>query len=154
MFNECMLEGDFKLSSGKVSDTFYDFDLLSPRETANYINQLLSQLEGVVDWDSLDFIVSPAIGGIVPGFLIAFAKDLPLVILDKEGNLRGPEFKTGKYLLVDDVISTFKAAEEVKAALPNMQCLGIVAYIFRGSYENLNKQEIPVYYLSRKEQES
>jgi orotate phosphoribosyltransferase len=154
MFEECRVEGAFVLSSGNTSDVFYDFDLLTPREAAEYVEQLLRQMEPVFDWDEVDFIAAPAVGGIVPAFLAAFAKDKPLVIIDKEGNLRGPEFSTGNFLIVDDVITSFKAANLVVEALPESNCLGVAAYIFRGSYEALNKQEFNSYYLSRKEQET
>lgn len=154
MFEECRVEGDFKLSSGNTSDVFYDFDLLTPREAAEYVEQLLRQMEPVFDWDEVDFIAAPAVGGIVPAFLASFAKDKPLVIVDKEGNPRGPEFGTGNYLVVDDVITSFKAANRVVEALPESNCLGVAAYIFRGSYEDLNKQSFKSYYLARKEQET
>lgn len=153
MFEECRLEGDFTLSSGRKSGVFYDFDLLRPREAAEYIEQILRQLEGVVSWDEVDFIASPAIGGIVPAFLVAFAKDKPLVVVDKDNVPRGPEFQAGKYLVVDDVITSFQAANRVRDALPNSECLGVVAYIFRGSWDDLNKQDYPAFYLARKEQE-
>lgn len=153
MFEECRLEGDFKLSSGRKSNVFYDFDLLRPREAAEYVDQLLRQMEPVFGWDEVDFIAAPALGGIVPAFLAAFAKDKPLVIVDKEGRPRGPEFSTGNYLIVDDVITSFKAANFVIKSLPESNCLGVAAYIFRGSHEDLNKQDFNSYYLARKEQE-
>jgi orotate phosphoribosyltransferase len=154
MFEECRIEGDFTLSSGRSSDVFYDFDLLTPREAAEYVEQLLRQMDPVFDWNEVDFIAAPAVGGIVPAFLVSFAKDKPLVIIDKEGSPRGPEFSTGKYLIVDDVITSFSAANRVVEALPESNCLGVAAYIFRGSYEDLNKQSFNSYYLARKEQET
>jgi orotate phosphoribosyltransferase len=153
MFEECMIEGDFTLSSGRKSGVFYDFDLLTMRETADYVEQLLRQMEHVFNWTEVNFIATPALGGIVPSALMSFAKDKPMVILDKEGKLRGPEFSVGNYLVVDDVITSFKAANRVVAALPNATCLGVAAYIFRGGWDDLEKQDYPAYYLARKEQE-
>lgn len=154
MFEECRVEGNFTLSSGNTSDVFYDFDLLSPREAAEYVEQLLRQMEPVFDWDIVDFIATPAVGGIVPAFLAAFAKDKPLVIIDKGDNVRGPEFSTGNYLIVDDVITSFGAVNRVITTLGrNFNCIGVAAYIFRGSPEVLNKQDFTSYYLARKEQE-
>lgn len=152
MFEECKLEGDFTLSSGRQSGVFYDFDLLTPQETAEYVEQLIRQVPEEI-FEEIDFIASPALGGIVPGFLVAFAKRKPFVYIDKEGKLRGPEFKVGKYLIVDDVITSFKAANSVRAALPGLAAVGVAAYIFRGSREDLDKQDYPAYYLARKEQE-
>ena len=153
MFEECRIQGDFHLSSERTSNVFYDFDLLSPREAAEYIDQLLRQMEPVFDWNEVDFVVGPAVGGIVPAYLVAFAKNKPLVIIDKGGNTRGPEFRTGNYLIVDDVISSFRAANNVIEILANCTCIGVATYIFRGSYEDLKKQKFNSYYLARKEQE-
>ena len=85
---------------------------------------------------------------------MAFAKQKPLVLVDKEGKVRGPEFKTGKYLIVDDVITSFGAANAAVATLGegNVVC-GVCAYIFRGAPSDLEKQNYPVFYLARKEQE-
>lgn len=150
LFSECRLEGDFTLSSGRNSTVFYDFDLLRPREAADYVQRLLSQLEGVVDWDRVDFVAAPALGGIVPGFLVGFALDKPLVIIDKGNKPRGPEFRSGRYLIVDDVTTSYLAAKRVIAALPLCECKGILCYIFRG---DVTKQILPTFYLSRKEVE-
>ena len=76
------------------------------------------------------------------------------MIIDKKGKIRGPEFKTGKYLIVDDVITSFGAANAVVSALGEgcIAC-GVGAYIFRGSWADLEVQDYPAFYLSRKEQE-
>jgi orotate phosphoribosyltransferase len=156
MFEECRLEGEVTLSSGRKSDVFYDFDLLHPRETANYAERLVREIPEHL-WNEIDFIASPALGGIVPGFLVAFAKQKPFVIIDKEGKSRGPQFDTGRYLIVDDVITSFKAANLVRDSLsrsaPGLEAVGVAAYIFRGSRDDLGKQKYPAFYLARKEQE-
>ena len=105
LFDECRLEGGFTLSSGRKSPYFYDFDLLKPEETATYTKQLLDNLPVTLVRD-IDFVAAPAIGGVIPGFLVAFALGKPFVHIDKEGKPRGPEFKSSKYLIVDDVITT------------------------------------------------
>lgn len=153
MFEECRVEGDFVLSSERQSKIFYDFDLLKPAEAAVYIEQLLQQVPNDI-MRRVNFIASPAIGGIIPGFLAAFASKRPLVIVDKSGKVRGPEFQSGNYLIVDDVITSFGAARSVIKALPGNTCLGIAAYIFRGSYADISaNKNLPAFYLSRKEQE-
>ena len=156
MFEECRLEGEFILSSGRESEVFYDFDLLQPREAASYVEQLIRKVPEDL-WKEIDFVASPALGGIVPGFLTAFAKQKPFVIIDKKGKIRGPEFKTGKYLIVDDVITSFKAANFVRDSLSRisekLEAVGACAYIFRGSGADLHKQDCPAFYLARKEQE-
>lgn len=153
MFEECRLEGEFTLSSGRKSSVFYDLDLLQPRETANYVEKLIHEVPEEI-WEEINFVASPALGGIIPGFLIAFARQKPFVFMDKEGKLRGPEFKTGKYLIVDDVITSFQAANKI-VAVCGSECVvvGIAAFIFRGNWQDLEKQDYPAFYLARKEQE-
>ena len=154
LFEECRLTGDFTLSSGRQSQVFYDFDLLRPRETIRYADQLFRTVPREVVRET-NFIACPALGGIVPGFIVAGAADRPLIIVDKEGNCRGPKVQGGSYLIIDDVLTSFKAANFVRAAFPSpkFKCLGVAAYIFRGSNGDLKKQDIQVYYLARKEQE-
>lgn len=155
MFEECRLEREepFTLSSGRKSKVFYDFDLLKPRETAEYVKRLIDEIPSDVK-KKIDFVAAPVVGGIVPGFLVAFALDKPLVIVDKESNTRGPQFKAGRFLVVDDVITSFQAVNHVVSALPKeCKCLGALAYIFRGTSKDLKSQKFPAFYLSRKEEE-
>lgn len=152
MFDECRLEGDFKLSSGRQSPYFYDFDLLSPEEVAVYTKELIDTLPKDM-LEGIDFIASPAIGGIIIGAFFAFALNKHLVIIDKDSNLRGTDFKAARYLIVDDVITTFQAVNRVEEALGDNQCVGAVSFIFRGNLEDLTKREFPTFFLSRKEPE-
>ena len=152
MFEECRLEGDFKLSSGHRSPYFYDFDLLSPEETTAYAKQLVDTIpKGIAE--GIDFIASPAIGGLIVGFLVAFALNKRFVIIDKGDNLRGTDFRASRYLVVDDVITTYQAVHRVEEVLGDNQCVGAVSFIFRGNLEDLTKQEFPTFFLARKEPE-
>lgn len=138
MFDECKLEGDFILNSGKQSNVFYDFDLLSPRELLEYVDKLCIKLQGV----KFDFVVAPALGGILPGYLIAGEFGKRLVIADKNGKFRGLTKVVGsQYIIVDDVISTYGTAKKIAEAMlalqkdysvPKFTCVGVAAFIFRG----------------------
>ena len=152
MFEECARKGSFSLSSGRKTDVFYDFDLLLPKEAAQYTEMLLQSVPTDVK-RKISFVASPSIGGIVPGFLTAFALNKPFVIVDADGNLRGPAFDQGSYLLVDDVATSFNEANRVRKALSGKKCVGVACYIFRGSAVDLGKQDVPVFYLERKEEE-
>jgi orotate phosphoribosyltransferase len=152
MFEECRLEGDFKLSSGRKSPYFYDFDLLSPEEAAAYAKELIDTLPKEM-LDGIEFIASPAIGGITIGFLVAFALNKRFVIIDKDNTPRGTDFRASRYLVVDDVITTYQAVRRVEEALEDNQCVGAAAFIFRGDLDDLTKQEFPTFFLSRKEPE-
>lgn len=151
MFEECRLEGDFTLSSGRKSAAFYDFDLLSTEETARYAKLLVEQLpKSLVE--QIDFIAAPALGGIEIAFLVAFALNKPRVKIDKEGFVRGPDFRSQRYLVVDDVITSYQAVNKVQKALGDNQCVGAAAFIFRGLATDV-PTEFPTFYLTRKEPE-
>lgn len=131
MFEECKIEGDFTLSSGKKSNVFYDFDLLSPSQMLAYIDKLCLKLPLPVL--KFDYVVAPAIGGIIPGWVIAGELGKKFLTVDKEGKVRGGTPSADhKYLIVDDVISSYGTAKRIAAALPLLQCVGIAAFIFRG----------------------
>jgi orotate phosphoribosyltransferase len=152
MFEECRLEGNFTLSSGRKSPYFYDFDLLSPEETAGYAKKLAEGLPQDL-LEGVEFIASPAIGGITVGFLVAFATDKRLVIIDKNGNTRGTDFRASRYLVVDDVITTYGAVNKTVRVLGDNMCVGAASFVFRGNLEDLAKQEFPTFFLARKEPE-
>lgn len=61
MFEECRAEGDFVLSSGRKSNFFYDFDLLQPDKTAEYIQLLVNKIPKQIKCQA-DFIAAPALG--------------------------------------------------------------------------------------------
>jgi len=153
MFEEIRLEGAFSFTSGVQTNYFYDFNLLSPDEMAQYVKRLA----GAIPKDlarKAAFIASPSYGGIVPGFLIAFALNKPFVSVVKDGTTRGAVFHDSPYLIVDDVVSTFQASEGVQKALGERNtCIGLAALMFRGSFAQLQEMKFPVIYLARGEQE-
>ncbi len=151
MFNECRLEGEFTLTSGRKSTVFYDFDLLSTAETASYAKLLVDQLPKQLV-NQIDFIASPALGGIEIAFLVAFALNKPRVKIDKTGAVRGPEFEGQRFLVVDDVITSYQAVNRVCDALGNNQCVGAAAFVYRGLSKDLNTK-FPTIYLAHKEPE-
>ena len=152
MFEECRLEGEFTLSSGRKSTIFYDFDLLDTRETADYAKQLADQLPRELV-DQIDFIATPALGGVEIAFLVAFALNKPRVKIDTRGFIRGPEFKSQRYLVVDDAISTYQAVNRVREILGENRCVGAAAFIYRGLSRDLS-DDIPTFYLAHKESEA
>lgn len=151
MFNECRLQGQFTLSSGKKSTIYYDFDLLNTKETVDYTKLLLEHLPKELV-DKIDFIASPALGGIEIAFLIAFALNKPRVKIDKEGLIRGPIFKNQHFLIVDDVITSYQAVNRVCKTLNENKCIGVSAFIYRGRSKDLST-EFPTIYLAHKEPE-
>lgn len=130
MFEECKLEGDFTLTSGKKSNVYYDFDLLTPQELLGYADKLCVKLQGA----QFDFVVAPALGGIILGWLVAGEFGKRLVIMPKEEPPRGLTKVTGsQYIIVDDVISTYGTMKKVAEAMgKKYTCVGLGAFIFRG----------------------
>ena len=151
MFNECRLEGEFTLTSGRKSTVFYDFDLLSTEETANYAKLLVDQLPKHIV-DQIDFIASPALGGIEIAFLVAFALNKPRVKIDKAAHTRGPAFQDQRFLVVDDVITSYQAVTRVCKALEGNHCIGAAAFVYRGLSKDIST-EFPTIYLAHKEPE-
>jgi len=156
MFEEIRLAGNFTLSSGRKSSYFYDFNLLLPHEMTIHVKQLVNSIPRELV-KRASFIASPAHGGIVPGFLAAFALDKPFVILGKDGELRGPSFMDSPYIIVDDVVTSFQAVSKVQAALKKNTCIGVAALMYRGSVDEYSvytaSKKYPLFYLARGEQE-
>ena len=146
MFDECRLEGDFTLSSGRKSNTFYDFDLLDAYEVNQHAYNLWLK---EIPWESIAFIAAPTIGGIEIAFSMAYWANKPhLKVCTKTGEVRGRKFSGQNYLIVDDVISTMGTINKVKKILGDNICIGAATFIFRGEKEPSN---FPLYYLDRKE---
>jgi orotate phosphoribosyltransferase len=152
MFEECRLKGDFILSSGKRSKYFYDFTLLSPLNMTHYCKELKRRIED----ERLRFgcIVSPARGGIVPGWILADLFNIPLVVLEKDktrscyaGGQKLQDDKPVKYLIVDDVVSTYGTVDLVQYHVPG-EAAGVASFIFRGESLRL---DFPTMFLARKE---
>lgn len=150
LFKHIRLEGDFTLSSGKKSNYFYDFDRLSPHELLNATEKLIEKIEqtGI----EFDYVVAPAIGGIIPGWMVAGSFAKPLVIVDKENKLRPnwprPTTAMSKYIIIDDVISTYQTVNKIKEIFKDAPFAGTACFVFRG--ESLDKNTI---YLERGEVE-
>ena len=77
--------------------------------------------------------------------------DLPLVIVGKDGKVKGrKDILNQPYLIVDDVVSSYSAAYRVRDILGKPNCLGVIAYIFRGEKQD---PDFTTYFLAHKEVE-
>jgi orotate phosphoribosyltransferase len=129
MFEEARIEGDFTLSSGKKSTVFYDFDRVPPQLLLQWADQLCDKIKS--SGLKFDYVVAPAIGGIILGWLVAGEAGVPLVIVDKDGKTRGNWPDKSKFIVVDDVISTYDTIKRV-ASIFSDKCVGAAGFIFRG----------------------
>jgi len=122
-----MLEGHFLLSSGRHSDKYFQCaKLLQHPQKAS------SAFEGVVetlrkDMESgkikIDFVVGPAMGGIIAAWEVARQLGLPAIFTERDENQimilrRGFELPAGSnVLIVEDVITTGKSFTECAKAI-------------------------------------
>ena len=153
--------GHFILSSGKRSGTYCQCSRLfiNPK-TSNLIgNALANKVESKIN-EKIDYVITPALGGILVGYEIARrlnSKSIFFERVDEEFELRrGFEIEQNKNILfIEDVITTGKSSKECLKKIFNMNIniLGIACIVDR-SQENifddheiisLLKLDIPTY---------
>src|ERR1700761_2866685 len=107
-----LLSGHFLLTSGLHSDTFLQKALVfqDPARTAKLMRALAKKVKAEVK-TPFTAIVSPAVGGIVPGYELARQLKLRAIYVEREGGKfqlrRGFELKKGeRVLMVEDIITT------------------------------------------------
>lgn len=154
IFKSIRLEGDFTLTSGKKSKYFYDFEILNP-QYMTFVSGLLH--EKLKDKCEFEFVVGPAYGGIIPGYCVDDFAGKDFVAFNPKTNaFRGNINKiSGRYIVVDDVISTYKTIDGTINALmernPSVRCVGTACFVFRG--EKIREYGFPTFYLHRGEVE-
>lgn len=127
---KCMLRGHFCLTSGLHSDVYFQCAKLY--ENPKKVELLAKELSSKLQVQSIDTVVSPAIGGIIFGYELA--KQLGkrnLFVERKDGKMqlrRGFELKKGeRVLIVEDVVTTAKTIRETIEVLENFD-VEIIGY--------------------------
>jgi orotate phosphoribosyltransferase len=130
--------GHFKLTSGRHSDTYIQCArvLEHPRLT----NQLAAEAAARLPENmQIDMVASPAVGGILFGFAIAAALDVPLIFSERvDGKMefrRAFEVPKGAHVLVaEDVVTTGGSVKEVCELVEKSGgiIVGVVSLIDRG----------------------
>jgi orotate phosphoribosyltransferase len=116
---DVLRRGHFRLSSGKHSDTYLQCALALQDPTIAL--QLGQQLAAQVDGDTIDVVVSPALGGVLAGFVVAAALQRPFLFTERAADRsmvlrRGQTIPAGaRVLVVEDVVTTGGSAMEVVA---------------------------------------
>jgi orotate phosphoribosyltransferase len=117
-----LLEGHFILSSGLHSPVFLQkmrvFE--DPVRTARLCAALAARIRE--RFGAVDLVVSPAIGGIIPGYETARALGCRAVFVEREGGAfqlrRGFAIPAGaRYVVVEDIVTTGLSGRECVAAL-------------------------------------
>lgn len=118
-----LLEGHFILSSGLHSPVFLQKALVfaQPDRTERLCRALAEKIrEGTAD--GVDVVVSPAIGGIIPGYETARHLGVPAYYAEREEGVfrlrRGFALEPGaRVVLVEDIVTTGLSSRECAAAI-------------------------------------
>jgi orotate phosphoribosyltransferase len=117
-----LLEGHFILSSGRRSPVFMQkmFVFQDPVRTERLCRALARKVEE--RFGKIDVVVSPAVGGIVPGYETARQLGAKAIFVERENGefilRRGFQIEKGaKVLMVEDIITTGLSSRECLAAI-------------------------------------
>jgi orotate phosphoribosyltransferase len=114
-----MMEGHFKLTSGYHSQYYLQCARLLQYPDLTF--KLISEIPGIIDekiLEDTDTIISPAIGGIQFGYLLAYKLGKKMIFAERKSEKmeirRGFEIKKGERLIVaEDVITTGGSVKEI-----------------------------------------
>ncbi len=117
-----LLEGHFVLSSGLHSPVFLQkmFIFQDPARTERVCRALAEKIREA--YGQVDYVVSPAIGGIVPGYETARQLGCKAIFVERENGefvlRRGFTIPEGaRVVMVEDIVTTGLSSRECLAAL-------------------------------------
>ena len=120
---EALLEGHFILSSGLRSPRYLQCArvLMEPKRAERLANALAAKLPADVR-ESIDVVVSPALGGVIIGHEMGRALGRPAMFVERPdgvfGLRRGFALKAGeRVLMVEDVVTTGLSSKEAIVAI-------------------------------------
>lgn len=136
-----LLQGHFRLSSGLHSDSYVQCArLLEHPRNASRIGSSLADLVRGLDAQR---VVSPALGGVVVGYAVAFALNVPFIFTErKDGEMvlrRGFTIEEGsRVLIVEDVVTTGKSTRETAAVVKGAggEVIGFASILNRSGVAN------------------
>jgi orotate phosphoribosyltransferase len=120
-----LLEGHFILSSGLHSSVFLQkmFVFMDPVRTERLCRALAERI--LEAYGAVDYVVSPAVGGIVPGYETARQLGCKAVFVERENGVfalrRGFAIPEGaRVVMVEDIVTTGLSSRECLAALRDL----------------------------------
>jgi orotate phosphoribosyltransferase len=115
-------EGHFVLSSGLHSPVFLQKNLvfMHPERTERLCGALAAKIRTLAP--QVDLVISPAVGGIIPGYETARQLGVPSLYVEREGGQfklrRGFSIPAGaKIAMVEDIVTTGLSSRECIAAI-------------------------------------
>ena len=141
--SEALLEGHFKLSSGRHSARYLQCArvLMDPMRAARLASALAGKLPREVR-QQISKVVSPAMGGVIIGHEVGRALGVEAIFVERpEGTFelrRGFTLKPGeKVLMVEDVVTTGLSSREAIAAIEQAggQVIAAAALVDRSAGE-------------------
>jgi len=114
-----IMEGHFKLTSGFHSQYYLQCAKLLQYPDLTY--KLVSEIPEIIDSEilkNIDTVISPAIGGIIFGYMLAYKLNKKMVFAERKNEKmeirRGFEIKKGEKLIIaEDVITTGGSVREI-----------------------------------------
>lgn len=117
-----LLEGHFILSSGLRSPLFFQkmFIFQDPVRTERLCKALAEKIEAA--FGRIDYVVSPAVGGIVPGYETARQLKAKAIFVEREDGQfrlrRGFQIPQGaRVVMVEDIVTTGLSSRECLASI-------------------------------------
>ncbi|WP_150523453.1 orotate phosphoribosyltransferase [Roseibium sediminis] len=116
------LEGHFILTSGLRSPVFLQKArvFMYPEKTERLCKALAEKIKSA-NLGEIDYIVSPALGGLIPGYETARHLNVPAMWVEREGGefrLRRFELPEGaRVIIVEDIVTTGLSSRETVNAL-------------------------------------
>jgi orotate phosphoribosyltransferase len=129
-----LLEGHFILTSGRHSRTFLQkaFVFMDPPATERLCKALAEKI--TQKWGKIDYVVSPAVGAVIPGFETAKHLGAKAVYVEREdGKFRLRRGFTlpaeARVVIVEDIVSTGISVRETLEAIANAPCVMLGAAV-------------------------
>jgi len=128
LFKECdaLLQGHFKLTSGKHSEWYFEKIRLIEKPAAldKIVDLLVEKIEA--DLPAFDYVVSPAYGAIAIGFLVALKLGKKFAFTqraDEKMTIRSgfSGLDGSRAVIVEDILTTGGSIQEVVACLKERQ---------------------------------
>lgn len=155
-----ILEGHFILSSGLRSPVFLQKArvFMYPEKTERLCQALARKIEAA-GLGKIDAVVSPALGGLIPGYETARHLGVPAMWVEREGGefrLRRFEMEKGaRVVIVEDIVTTGLSSRETVEALRAIgaDVLAVACLIDRSAGEadttvplvSLTQYKVPAY---------